>query len=362
MCIVFVISNEPWGDVWFSKQHYAYELSKLGHQVYFINPVSRWYPQNIFSYKIETTTIKQGLTVINYKNNLPVRFFPKLFLKLNDKLNTYKLKRLYKNKESVVWWQFDCFRFAWLNKTVRNHKRIYHVVDPYMHTILNKKIALNANLIVCTSTKYLEYYKTHFRSKKVIHIPHGISDDEFTIDELNVNQIKNKYGNFMLLVSTISRTINFDLLEKILENSTIPLLFIGKIKELPKNQFLQWRRIKEHKNTFLVGIINAKELKNWISASKICIVTYKYELPHQSSLKIIHYLAGRRPIVSSLTGEFIGLNNEGIFHAKNDDEFLELLSRGVKDELHINQNKINVILKNRRYETLIINILCELNS
>ena len=45
---IFLTSNEPWGDVWFSKQHYANELAKMGHQVYFLNAPTGWSPKNLF--------------------------------------------------------------------------------------------------------------------------------------------------------------------------------------------------------------------------------------------------------------------------------------------------------------------------
>ena len=50
---IFIISNEHWGPVWYSKHHYANELS-ASNIVYFINPPSKWKFTNLFSFGITT--------------------------------------------------------------------------------------------------------------------------------------------------------------------------------------------------------------------------------------------------------------------------------------------------------------------
>ena len=44
---IIIVSNEPWGDIWYSKHHYAYELNKT-NQVLFIDPPRKWSFWNLF--------------------------------------------------------------------------------------------------------------------------------------------------------------------------------------------------------------------------------------------------------------------------------------------------------------------------
>ena len=48
---ILVVSNEPWGEVWFSKHNYAFELSRK-NRVLFVDPPKRWRPANVFSLRI----------------------------------------------------------------------------------------------------------------------------------------------------------------------------------------------------------------------------------------------------------------------------------------------------------------------
>lgn len=358
---ILITSNEPWGDVWFSKQHYAYELSKLGHQVYFINPTSKWNWGNIFSFKVDfTATNYENLTVVNYKNNFPQTIFSKFFTYLNDFLNCIKInKNISLNNSKLIWWKFDPFRFI-SSFPFNKSRQIYHVVDPYNSLWHDKYQATNSDLIICINTS-IKYYLTNFSKKKIIYIPHGISEEELLVDSNSCSIIRQKHGDFILLVGTISNTINFDLLEKIADNVMNTLVIVGKQTELKDNSLKRWNDLKNKNNVIFNGPVNSKEIKNWVSASKICIVVYNYNLKHQTSLKIMNYLAGLKPIVSTLNGELLGLNNEGIYCAKNDDEFLDFLNKGVNDELLINENKINTILLERRYDFLIKKILTELS-
>ena len=80
---ILLISNEPWGDIWFSKHHYANELS-ANNDVYFIDPPKGWSLSSLFSNQLEIEVINERLKVVRYSNSLPIRFFPKVFTKIND--------------------------------------------------------------------------------------------------------------------------------------------------------------------------------------------------------------------------------------------------------------------------------------
>ena len=234
------------------------------------------------------------------------------------------------------------------------------MVDPYIHFWQNKVQTKNSNIVICTSPKYVDYYK-NLNINKVITIPHGISEEEQKIDVNKVNQILNDYGKFAILIGSIDNDINLDLLKKIaLKN--IKIIIIGS--EF-KNNF-EWEKLKQTNNIFYLGIMHAKELKNYISAAKVCLIAYNFSPKKnqisRSPLKALNYLAQKKPIVSSIDTEIDILENEGIYKASNENEFFNFVNDGINNQLEINQQKIDDYLKKHKYELLINNILIELND
>ncbi len=66
---LLVISNEPWGDIWYSKHNWAYELSKK-NKVFFINPPIKWKISNLWSFKICIDDYNESLQVLGYQKNV----------------------------------------------------------------------------------------------------------------------------------------------------------------------------------------------------------------------------------------------------------------------------------------------------
>ena len=56
---IFLFSNEPWSDMWYSKHHYAAELAKR-HEVYFVNMPERWRPTDLFSWRAANAFMPVG--------------------------------------------------------------------------------------------------------------------------------------------------------------------------------------------------------------------------------------------------------------------------------------------------------------
>jgi hypothetical protein len=112
--IILVTSNEPWGDLWYSKQNYAYELSKK-NTVYFINPPTKWRPSNLLSNPITEGSYNDKLHYINYQNFLPIR--NNFLNKLNNKWVSKHLQNYFENKgiKDTILWAFDPLRLLIIN-------------------------------------------------------------------------------------------------------------------------------------------------------------------------------------------------------------------------------------------------------
>jgi hypothetical protein len=163
---ILVVSNEPWGEMWFSKQRYANELQKMGHDVSFYNPPKRWSIFNVF--KKLTVTIENGIKVIDCYNILPINNRT-YFIVLNDKINLRKLKRRGLYSTDTLIWNFDPNRFC-----IPLPRVIYHVTDSFLEFPLNNLIAENAGLVVCTVPNFVPDYSENVQRKTMV-IPHGIS-------------------------------------------------------------------------------------------------------------------------------------------------------------------------------------------
>lgn len=358
---IFIISNELWGDVWFSKQHYANELSKLGYMVFFLNAPQHWSLKNVISWQIKRKEINGNLFVISYNNLFPVRVFSMFFMALNDRINYWKIKTQLKTSESTIMWTFDPLRFSFfpLSSNI-----IYHVADPYMSlkatSNFDPVISRKANLIICTSPLYEPFYRSKGHKNTLI-IPHKISDSELNIDENKVNFLKNKFGKFILLVGSFNNDVSIETLETINKEIGNNLLFVGID---PKKAIYEKMKYKDRYH--YIGPIHAKKIKNYIAASSICIVAYKYSLNKGigsgSPLKILNYLAQYKPIISSIDTEINELKNKVIYNAKSSSEFINLINKGLKNELFVDEVAIKKYLSDHTYKNAINKILNCLNE
>ena len=343
MKVILLVSNEAWGEVWFSKQHYANELAKLGYRVIFLNPVPKWKLSNIISFRVHLKTSRQDLLIATYKNNFPVRVFPKFFTRINDFLNTLKFRSKIRTSTFILL-QFDPFRFVFLEKS--RFLRIYHVADPYIHLSYDKIIARRSDLIVCTSPKYVPYYSDV--NDKVIHIPHGISQEEYLVNQEKASHIKKKFGDFVLLIGTLNNTVNFSLLKKIVDRG-YSLILIGKFSANDAEKISSWGQVKHTEGVYHLGSMHAKELKEYISAAKVCITGYDFDLKKSvgqgSPLKVLNYLAQAKPVITTIDAEIPFLINKGIFQAGNLEEFQKLLDLGMSNQLHVDEDLVFEYLK-----------------
>lgn len=359
--IIFIVSNEPWGDTWYSKQHYAWELSEMGYLVYFLNPVDNWKFRNLFCFTINSERISKNLFLINYKNNLPQggRLF-KYFTYINDFINCFKIRLRLKHKGAeVIWWKFDPFRFIVGIKS--EYKQIYHVVDPYFHLWQNIEHAKRADLIVCTNLKYISFYNK-LVTVNVINVPHGVSANEFIIDKTIVEELRSRYGVFALIIGNINHYVDISLLQRLVDNGT-RVLSIGK----SSMSSCEWNKLKDNQNFYHLGQMHARNLKHYVAASTVGLVTYKVSGEEEdrfvrSPLKVLNYLSQMRPVISTIPTGIVDIEGDGVFIAKNKDTFCELVSKAINQEVTINEGLIKNYLEKNSYKSLINIILEELCS
>lgn len=352
---ILLVSNEPWGDVWYSKQHYANELSKTDI-VYFINPCRSFSLKNLFNFSVKVFEVKKNLFVLSYYNNVPSSNKLLILANLNDFINSLKIKwRLSKDRKSTNWlvYQFDPARFINFLPAAKGTKRVYHVVDPYHSFFGDKIIAKQANLVIGIKDSLVQYYRT--LNEHVIHVPHGISDEELKYDELEIKRIKELYQNVILFIGTINNDVDLLLLAKVAKCEVGTLLIIGPnvlTDESRKKEFIHLMHLP---SVVYIGPVEAKELKNYVASAKVCIIPYlinKSSL-NRTPLKLINYLAQKKPVVSTLKFEDIRLSQNVVYDAPDYSQFIHYLKEAMDGGLEVNDQIIEEIINEIQYPHLI---------
>lgn len=330
---ILVISNESWGEIWYSKHNWADELSKK-NKVFFVNPPTKWSFQNLFYNRFVIEDISSSLKTLSYNNRLPFTRYNLLY-KLNETLVNRDLKRWLKNLhiKDFIFWTFDPHRLTSpqnLNPTLS----IYFRVDKYQ-VKREKRLLNNVDRLLVTSERLLEGLKTH----NPIVLSHGISLDEFQHTE------KIKYqGGFILYVGNIDFRLDVDILSKLLRdfpNETF--IFIGKLHNNDDNTFQEIFYRNKYPNLILHGVEHFKSLKNYIYASKVCLAPMDISV-HGNNIghhKILQYLAMGKPVISPVFNDYIN-NDEYILGYSSYEEAKSILSKlNLTENERKVQNRIN---------------------
>jgi glycosyltransferase involved in cell wall biosynthesis len=314
---VVIVSNEPWGDVWFSKHNYAYELSRK-NEVVFINPCGKWSIKNLFHFHITMNTVSPNLKVLSYTN-----FFPALnsfFFNLNDRLVSVKINKYLKkqNFQSFLLWTFDPYRLC-DPAILGAGKSVFHCVDKYDFTHFGEKtIYEKVDYIFLVSNEfrndYLPYHKPLFLC------PHGISSDEFDAN----SGPKTEAAGAVLYIGNIDQRLDYSLLERaLIRFPEHRFVFIGKERFVSGNAIAnRIFRDKKYPNLVCLGVIPFKKLKNYISDSLCCIALMDKD--HKGNLishhKIFQYLAQGKPVFCNRFSEYADASK--LLYMSNDPEAL----------------------------------------
>jgi len=284
---ILIVSNEPWGEMWYSKHNWAFELSK-NNQVYFVNPPRKRKFTDFFRIKISLNKYKENLHILDYSNIIPFSRF-NLFFKINEKLVFNAFTRLLKNKKDIIFWTFDAFRLIY-PKYMNLHLSIYFIADRY--EIPREQILINnVDKIISVSDKLT----SDIKDKAVLNISHGLSETEFSSSEI-IND------SFILYIGGIDYRLDYELIEELLkEFPKEKFLFIGKINRIDNDAFKRIFTDKKYKNLEYKPAIHFKKLKNYIAVAKVCLAPMKIGVQGNSinHHKLLQYLAFGKPVLSA---------------------------------------------------------------
>lgn len=321
---IVVTSNEPWGDIWYSKQNYAFELSRK-NRVIFINPPKKWNPSNLFSLKLKLKNETSNLQSLDYSNWIPTRW------KFTNIINNYfvskRLKKFLRKNgfKEFIFWGFDPIRL-YNPKSLGAHIGIYHCVDYYYFQYYGEKqLCLNSDYLFATSQLFLDEFSAFDKPKNVV--PHGISRDEFKLDDAIAKSIDIPYDNYALYIGVVDHRMDFAYYEEVLlKFPNLKFLFVGPVRETKNEAFDRIFKERKYDNAIIVGPKHFKELKYFIAKSLFCMsfmdMSYHANTVHHH--KTLVYLAQGKPIFGFAFEEYKA--NSHIMYMDNDkQELMNLL-------------------------------------
>ncbi|MFH0895765.1 MAG: hypothetical protein V2A54_15125 [Bacteroidota bacterium] len=317
---IVIVSNEPWGDIWYSKHNWAYELSRK-NKIIFVNPPTNWKPSNFFNRKINSVEITANLSVISYRNKYPSAVKSDFFFRLNEESIQSRLKKYFSSIQfsDFIFWSFDPLRLT-DPKSFGATYSLFHCVDDYKKEYLS--LCSNVNSLILVSR---DFEKKLCRYGKDMHIiPHGISEDEFVADppELYKHDLPSmQYGLYVGNLDPFR--IDYALIEQMLiKFPDIPFVFVGRqtfnaSHPLPAKLFLE----KKYPNLIYIPPVHFKQLKNYISNARFCIAPMVTDLYWNviNHHKILQYLAMGKPVFTPVLNDYDSTSDKLYMYKKSSD-------------------------------------------
>jgi hypothetical protein len=364
---IMLFSLEPWGDMWYSKQHYAARLAR-SHTVYFVSPPDRWRWKHLFSFDVKIRDTPEGVKVVEYRNNLPLRFIKTWLANLVNRLIARRLSALLPT-EDVLLWCFHPTPLADHLAVLRPQARvIYHVVDPFLKLPNDAGFARRASLVVAINEWYLDYYSA--LNPNCLLVPHGVRQEDREYDAAAVRSLQNKWGRYMILATGLNRFVNYPLLIHLARRfPRVRLVIAGQMFPLDTEQHELRERLFALPNVKYAGVKHPDELKEIIRGAQLGLLTYEFEPTHsvpvsagRTPLKVLTYLAQLCPVVSTNNSYVPVLDGEGYFKAEDEPHFFRLVDDVLNGRAGANAEVVERYLDSVEYGQLIRRILLQLRT
>lgn len=358
---VLLISPQHWGTMRVTKHHYAVELAKLGHEVYFLEPTEASWKWNNSAFELSPSDA-QGVTLVRQKINVPynLKFHAKGVFDWFIKKHIQKLEKQLGPFGLV--WSFDLTNALPLKFFSKTSKKIFFAADwPQVPDAV--KAAEGANLLVSVAQEILDQYPIVSRTKKLL-IDHGVAEcfieagkQPFvkTDDIIRIGMS----GNF--LRPDIDRPVLLEIIQ-----SHSDLLFecfgafefknsnLGGASDQETIAFID--ALKQAPNVILHGMVPpetlALELRR-MDAFLICYDVEKDQSKGTNYHKVMEYLSYGRPIVSNFVSAYTQIPDRIIMPRTTENSELRDLFQSIIIKLPIEMNHIKLNEYSEALQTII---------
>ncbi|MFH1677737.1 MAG: glycosyltransferase [Patescibacteria group bacterium] len=217
-----------------------------------------------------------------------------------------------------------------------------------LHSLKKAKKIIVSNPNLIKSSILLKQFK-----EKCVVIPFGVDLNKFEITpekEKKIQEIKNKYGKFILFVGRLTYYKGVEYLIKAMKDVNVTLVIIGQ-GPLKKNYKLRIRNYELEKKIFILPKQNEKDLINFFHACELFVLPSVFKT-EAFGLVLIEAMACGKPIISTELGtgtSWVNQNKETGFvvQPKNSQE-LSLAIQKI-----INNKKLSQEIGKNAYEKAI---------
>ena len=362
---VLIISPQHWGTMRVTKHHYAIELAKLGHEVFFLEPTEANWKWTKSRFEVRDCDA-EGVRLLKQNINVPynLKFHAKSLFDWFIKRHIQKLETDLGPFDLV--WSFDLTNAMPLRYFSTKSKKIFFAAD-WPPTIDGIKAAQNANLLVSIAQEILDEYPGP-QSMKLL-IDHGVANCFIeegkkpfikTDDKIRIGMS----GNF--LRPDIDRPV---LLEIIYSHPEILFECFGSYETINSNlggsedhdtlKFLH--QLMDSPNVILHGMVSPEVLSEELrrmDAFLICYNVSKDQSRGTNYHKVSEYLVYEKPIISNNISKYS--DSKSISMVKSRHSNSDMLKIVSKFKLNYQSGRVsclNQISTVYPYEDLIKSIL-----
>lgn len=364
---IFLFSMEPWGDMWYSKHHYAAQLARE-HTVYFVSLPDRWRWTDLFSFGVRVRQVPEGVQVLEYRNNLPLRLLSGWLQRWILRANARKLARLMPDGEVLLWSFHPTELLHQPPLRRKGTKIIYHVVDPYQTLPYDRQFASQADLVVAINPWYLDHYGRI--NRHCILVPHGVRPADREHDDGQVEALRKLHGDYAVLATGINQFVNYPLLIALASrHPDLRLVVAGQMFPMEPELTALRERLFALPNVRYAGVLHPDRLKDLIRGAKVGLLTYDFEPTRsvpasagRTPLKVLTYLAQACPMVSTNNSYVPALEDRGHFKAEDEEHFLALVGEVLEGRRSVDKLAVNAYLDSVTYERLSRRVLDALDA
>lgn len=309
---ILIISPQHWGVMRVTKHHYAIELAKLGHDVFFLEPTEANWKWTKSGFKVMVSDVT-GVKLLKQNINVPynLKFHAKYVYDGFIKRHIRKLE-LELGPFDLVW-SFDLTNAMPLKWFSNDSKKIFFAADwPLNGDALYA--AEGAHLLVSVAQEILDQYPNYTQTRKIL-IDHGVADCFIEEGKKPFIKTHNKIhigmaGNF--LRADIDRPVLLDIIHS---HPEIQFECFGSYESLHSNlggshddntiNFINELKISE--NVVLHGMVMPEILSKELRRMDAFLICYDVERDQSKGTnyhKVKEYLAFGRPIVSNYMSSY----------------------------------------------------------
>lgn len=346
---IICVSQADWFGNWLSKQEVMSRLA--GHnRILYVNPQKGWRERRRRGRTTEAAVDKLASLELYTPPMLPLRGKFNWALKLDQSFYAWALKRKLKRldfKDCLLWFYDPWFVFL-LEELPKLRLVVYHYVD--LHPALFKgglrkeverrenALIKNVDVVICCS-EALRQRALKFNNNSH-YISHGVDvklyQKAWSKDIRRPLDLPKATSPIIGYLGSLNKYCDFNLLTYLADNNLDKLLvFVGQIEKDGVEEEIE--NLGRRSNVCFLGLKSRHLLPDYLAFFDVCVVIFdptgEYIAPMSTPLKLLHYLAAGKPVVSTIFSAEAVRKFEGVVtFANSKEEFSDLVNRCLKQD------------------------------